>query len=124
MAEDPKDAEDGGVLRNLPRTRPGRRSDKRSAGRPAEAAGAAARRAEAGGGAAARTPRPKRAGAQRKPAGARPRRPAAAASEPGTEPSRGGPIEGAVHTAGKIAGAGARLAEGLAKEVLRRLPRP
>jgi hypothetical protein len=119
MAEDPK-TEDGGVLGNLPRTRPGRRSEKRSAGRPAEAAGAAAEKAEAGGGAAARTPRPKRATTRSRPAGARSRRPA----EPAPEPSRGGPIGDVVHTAGKVVGAGARVAEGLAKEVLRRLPRP
>jgi hypothetical protein len=103
MAEDPKGAEDAGVLGNLPRTRPGRRSDKRSAGRPAEAAGAAG----------ARTPRPKRAAAQRK-----------RASEPAPEPQRGGPIDDVLHGAGRIAGAGARIADGLAREVLRRLPRP
>jgi hypothetical protein len=112
MADDPKGADDAGVLGNLPHTRPGRRSDKRPAGRPAEAAGAAARKAETGDTAAARTPRPKR------------RRPAAPAHEPSPEPRRRGPIEDAVHTAGSIAGAGARIAEGLAKEVLRRLPRP
>ena len=113
MADDPKAADEGGVLGNLPRTRPGHRSDKRAAGRPAEATGAAARKAEAGGGAAPRTPRPRRAAARRKPA-----------TEPAADPQRVGPIEDAVHTVGKIAGAGARIAEGLAREVLRRLPRP
>jgi hypothetical protein len=112
MADDPKAAEEGGVLGNLPRTRPGHRSDKRAGGRPAEAADAAARRAEAGGGAAARTPRATR------------RRPSPPAPEPASAPSRSGPIEDVVHTAGRIAGAGARIAEGLAREVLRRLPRP
>jgi hypothetical protein len=111
MADDPTRAEDAGVLGNLPRTRPGRRSDKRPAGRPAEAAGAAARKAETGDAAAARTPR-------------RGRRPASPAQKPSPEPRRRGPIEDAVHAAGSIAGAGARIAEGLAKEVLRRLPRP
>jgi hypothetical protein len=111
MADEPKGAEDAGVLGNLPRTRPGRRSDKRSAGRPAESAGAAARKSETGGGAAARTPRPKR-------------RQSAPAPEPAPEERRKGPIEDALHTAGSIAGAGARVAEGLAREVLRRLPRP
>jgi hypothetical protein len=113
MADDPKAVDEGGVLGNLPRTRPGHRSDKRAAGRPAEAAGAAARKAEAGGGAAARTPRPKPTGARRRPAPAQPR-----------QSAEGGPIEDAVHTAGKLAGAGARIAEGLARKVLRRLPRP
>jgi hypothetical protein len=112
MADDPKAAKEGGVLGNLPRTRPGHRSDKRAAGRPAEAADAAARKAEAGGGAAARTPRPRR------------QRPSAPAPEQASAPSRSGPIEDVVHTAGRIAGAGARIAEGLAREVLRRLPRP
>jgi hypothetical protein len=109
MADDRNGAEDAGVLGNLPRTRPGRRSDKRAAGRPAEAAGAAARKAEAGHGAAARTPRPKRAATQRKTA---------------PEPQRGGPIDDALHTVGKVAGTGIRIADGLAREVLRRLPRP
>ena len=103
MAEDPKGPEEAGVLGNLPRTRPGRRSDKRAAGRPAEAAGAAD----------VRTSLPKRAGAQRK-----------RASEAAPEPRRGGPIEGVLHGAGRIAGAGVRIADGLAREVLRRLPRP
>ena len=111
MADEPKGAEDAGVLGNLPRTRPGRRSDKRSAGRPAEAAGAAARKSETGGGAAARTPRPKRP------------RPAAPAPEQAPERRRRGPIDDAVHTAGSIVGTGARIAEGVAREVLRRLPR-
>jgi hypothetical protein len=112
MADEPKGGEDAGVLGNLPRTRPGRRSDKRSAGRPAETAGAAARKSETGGGAAAQAPRPKR------------RRPAAPAPEPAPEPRRRGPIEDAVHTAGSIVGTGARIAEGVAREVLRRVPRP
>ena len=111
MADEPKGAEDAGVLGNLPRTRPGRRSDKRSAGRPAETAGAAARKSDTGGGAAARTPPPKR------------RRPAPAA-KPAPEPQRRGPIGEVVHTAGSLAGAGARVVDGLAREVLRRLPRP
>jgi hypothetical protein len=113
MAEDRNGAEDAGVLGNLPRTRPGRRSDKRAAGRPAEAAGAAARKAEAGHGAAARTPRPKRAATQRE-----------TAPQPPPEPHRGGPIDDALHTVGKVAGTGIRIADGLAREVLRRLPRP
>jgi hypothetical protein len=120
MADEPKPAEDGGVLGNLPRTRPGHRSEKRAAGRPAEAAGAAARKAEAGDGPAARTARP----TQRKPTGTRARRPAAPASEQPSESASGGILEGALHGAGRIAGAGARVAEGLARELVRRLPRP
>jgi hypothetical protein len=112
MAEDRVGAEDAGVLGNLPRTRPGRRSEKRSAGRPAAATDAAARTAETGGAAAARSPRPKG------------RRRAAARPEPPPEPRRRGPIEDALHAAGSIAGTGTRIAGGLAREVLRRLPRP
>ena len=42
----PPMAEEDGVLGNLPRSRPGKRSDKRGAGRPAGAAGAAGAKAE------------------------------------------------------------------------------
>ena len=112
MADDAQRAEDGGVLGNLPHTRPGRRSEKRAAGRPAETAGAAARKAEAGGAKAAATPRPRRA------------RSSAAAPEPADESGTGGPLEDLMHGAGKVAGAGVRVAGGLAKDLLRRLPRP
>ena len=40
------------------------------------------------------------------------------------EPRRGGPIDDALHTVGKVAGTGVRIADGLAREVLRRVPRP
>lgn len=123
MAEDPPRAADGGVLGNLPHSRPGRRSDKRGAKRPAAAAGAAAQKAEAGGGAAAKPPRSKRASASRKPAAARAKG-STPPPEPPPTPRSGGPVEDAVHTAGRIAGAGVRVTTGLAKEVLRRLPRP
>jgi hypothetical protein len=112
MADEVERGEDGGVLGNLPHTRPGRRSEKRAAGRPAETAGAAARKAEAGGAKAAATPRPRRA------------RSSAAAPEAAHESGTGGPLEDLMHGAGKVAGAGVRVAGGLAKELLRRLPRP
>jgi hypothetical protein len=112
MADDVERADGGGVLGNLPHTRPGRRSEKRAAGRPAEAAGAAARKAEAGGARAAATPRPS------------PARSSAAAREPADESGTGGPLEDLMHGAGKVAGAGVRVAGGLARELLRRLPRP
>jgi hypothetical protein len=120
MAEDPPRTPDGGVLGNLPHSRPGRRSEKRDAGRPAEATGAAAEKAEAIDSAAAKTPRPKRAARPRTPAAARPRRTQA----PTPEPRSRGPVEEAVHLAGRIAGTGVRVAGGVTKEVLRRLPRP
>jgi hypothetical protein len=124
MAEDPPRTPDGGVLGNLPHSRPGRRSEKRDAGRPAEAAGAAAEKAEAVDSAAAKTPRPKRAARPRTPAAARPKRPQAPPAPPPPEPRSRGPVEEAVHLAGRIAGTGVRVAGGVTKEVLRRLPRP
>jgi hypothetical protein len=90
MADDAQRAEDGGVLGNLPHTRPGRRSEKRDA--------------------KAAKPRAQRAGSS----------PAAPSSESGT----GAPLGDLMHGAEKVAGAGLRVAGGLAREVLRRLPRP
>ena len=112
------------MLGNLPHSRPGRRSEKRDAGRPAEAAGPAAEKAEAVGSATAKTPRPKRAARPRTPAAARTRRTQAPPAAPTPEPRRRGPVEEAVHLAGRIAGTGVRVAGGVTKEVLRRLPRP
>jgi hypothetical protein len=109
------------VLGNLPHSRPGRRSEKRDAGRPA---GAAAEKAEAMDSAAAKTPRPKRAARPRTPAAARPRRTQAPPAAPTPEPRSRGPVGEAVHLAGRIAGTGVRVAGGVTKEVLRRLPRP
>jgi hypothetical protein len=82
--------DDDGVLGNLPRSRPGRRS---------------AKRAQAG---AARAPK---------------RRPAASAPRPAPERTSD-PVGGALRTATGVAAAGARVANGVAREVLRRLPRP
>jgi len=89
--------DDPGVMGNLPRSRPGRRSDKRAtpgAKKPAARARSAA-------------PKPK--------AQARPR------SEPSRPaPERHDPITDAVRIGVRIAGAGLGLAAGIA----RRLPRP
>jgi len=142
--------DDGGVLGNLPNSRPGKRSTKRDsgAGRPAKAAEAAAAKAEADGkpaAKAARTPRAARtsakpgraaAGAGAKPkgkaAGAKPpaaarahagreRRPPAEPITPGAAPD---PVTAAVRTAAGIAVTGVRVAGALTNELLRRLPRP
>jgi hypothetical protein len=122
MADEQSTAGDGGVLGNLPHSRPGRRSQKRDAGRPGAAAGAAARKAEATDAAAARPAR-----ARRKAPAADPPKPARVVrGEPSAgAPARGtgGPIGDAVHTATKVAGTGVRVAGALAQEVLRRLPR-
>jgi hypothetical protein len=82
-------ADDGGVLGNLPRSRPGRRSEKRS----------------------------------EEPAPPSRQAPAAGASDPDDRPPAD-PIADAIRTATGAAAAGARVANGLAREVLRRLPRP
>ena len=74
-------AEDDGVLGNLPRSRPGRRSEKRTTREP---------------------PAPK------------PRAP-----EPETDP-----VGEALRMVGGLAAGGARVAQGVAREVLRRMPRP
>jgi hypothetical protein len=112
------------VLGNLPHSRPGRRSEKRDAGRPAEAAGAAAEKAEAVDSAAAKTPGPKPAARTRPPAAARPKRRQAPPAAAPPEPRSRGPVEEAVHLAGRIVGTGVRVAGAVTKEVLRRLPRP
>jgi hypothetical protein len=88
--------EESGVLGNLPRSRPGTRSQKRSA--PAARASTQAQP----------RPRPK---ARPKPA-------------PAPEHSASDPVSGAVRTAAKVAGGGLKLANGLTREVLRRLPKP
>jgi hypothetical protein len=81
-------ADDGGVLGNLPDSRPGRRSSKR----PAQS-GAAAK------------PRPQRA------------------AKPAPEQEQDDPVGEAIRTATGLATAGARVAQGVAREVVRRLPR-
>ncbi|MEA2363707.1 MAG: hypothetical protein QOD71_2852 [Thermoleophilaceae bacterium] len=77
--------DDGGVLGNLPHSRPGRRSSKRPA-TPRTA------------------PRP--------------------ATERIEEPAQSDPVGNAIRTATGLAAAGARVANGVAREVVRRLPRP
>jgi hypothetical protein len=83
-------ADDGGVLGNLPHSRPGRRSDKRAAA----------------------------------PGGVRPE-PAEAPEQPAPEgPAGTGSVGGVARAVTSLAGGGARAAHGIAREVLRRLPRP
>ena len=100
-------ADDGGVLENLPRSRLGKRSEKR-AGAGTKAAGKA------------------RATGAKRPtkAGATPRRPRAEPEPPPAERSHRDPIGGVIRGVVRTAGAGARVAGGVAREVLRRLPRP
>jgi hypothetical protein len=81
--------DDGGVLGNLPNSRPGRRSEKRPA-----TPGAAAKR-----------------------------RPAAAAQPAETQP-QADPVGDVIRAATGLASVSARVANGFAREVVRRLPRP
>lgn len=100
-------SDDESVLGNLPRSRPGRRSDKR--------AGGAAKAAATG---------PKPAAAKPNPAAAKPK-PPPAPPRPAAEPAPGGhPIGTAIRTVTGLAAGGARAANGLARGVLRRLPKP
>ncbi|MEA2421923.1 MAG: hypothetical protein QOF55_1022 [Thermoleophilaceae bacterium] len=140
MAADKSD--DPGVLGNLPRSRPGHRSDKRAAGgagraKPAaEAAtsGGTTARAKATAGAPSGRAKTTAAGKRRAASStaARQRKPAARPSEPAPErqarvpepaPERtprpsGDPLTGAVRLAGKVAEAGLKTAG----DLLRRLP--
>jgi hypothetical protein len=137
--------DEGGVLGNLPNARPGRRSTKRdagaskrpSAGTPAKTAAKAASRAEAESKPAAKPARsPKAARTSAKPG----RKAAGVASPP--PPSRGrstetrprvetapppaseDPVGAVVRTAAGLAATGMKVGGAVARELLRRLPRP
>jgi hypothetical protein len=118
--------DEGGVLGNLPSSRPGRRSTKRD--RPAKTAAKAAVKAEASGKAAAKpartskaartSPKPGRAAAGK--AGGEPRPPVERVpQQPGDDP-----VGAVVRTAAGLAVTGARVAGAVTQELLRRLPRP
>jgi hypothetical protein len=100
-----------GVLGNLPRSRPGRRSDKRGG----TSAGARAKKPPAKKPAAARAKPSTRAKPQPRP---QPRsRPAPA---PAARKSSADPVGQAIELAGKVAAVGVRTAA----EIVKRLPRP
>jgi hypothetical protein len=105
--------DDGGVLGNLPRSRPGQRSEKRT-GRAAKPAGPAKKAAPAGD--AAKQTR----GATREAT----KRPASAAGEAAPASRAGDPVGDAVRVVTGVAVTGVRVAGGVAREVVRRLPRP
>jgi hypothetical protein len=141
--DSPPMTDDGGVLGNLPRSRPGQRSEKRTgakraaspakagsggakAGRSSSSAAKAASRAERSAAPAAeKAPGSEpRSRARPKPA-AGPRQAAGAAAGEDQATARGGdPVGDAIRTVTGIATTGARVAGGVAREVLRRLPRP
>jgi hypothetical protein len=113
-----------GVLGNLPRSRPGQRSEKRGGARPAATAAAAKRKPAT---ASKRTATRKPASTARKPAArksaaaAQPRERAApprerSASQPAA--SSPDPLTFALRTAGKVAEVGLKTAGG----ILRRIP--
>ena len=108
--------DDPSVLGNLPRSRPGRRSDKRAGAKAAAGSTATPRTAAK---ASASKPKPKRTAASKPRAQAR--RSVATEPPPTQHPaSPTDPVSGAIRLAGQVAGAGFKVAG----EVLKRLPRP
>jgi hypothetical protein len=118
--------ETDGVLGNLPRSRPGVRSDKRASSKRAGGAGAAAGSPPAPTAKPSNKPRTK-AAAKRGAAGAPARNPAAkqsAAPPPQPPESSADPIGAALKAGEAVALTGLKVAGRVAGEVLRRLPRP
>jgi hypothetical protein len=118
--------DDGGVLGNLPNSRPGKRSAKRD--RPAKTAAKAATKAEAGGKAAAK---PARSSSRRTAAvkGGEGRRVAVDPVMRGKvqrDPaeSSGDAVGAVVRGAAGLAVTGVKVAGAVTQELLRRLPRP
>jgi hypothetical protein len=106
--------ENDGILGNLPRSRPGVRSEKRAGGkRTAAAGGAPGATPRAKPKAKSTTPKP-RAGTAKPPP----------PPPPPPAPKSDDPITLAVRTAGQVAETGFKVASRMAGEVLRRLPRP
>jgi hypothetical protein len=103
--------DDGGVLENLPRSRPGRRSEKRAS---ADAATTAK-----GSGAGA-----KRSGSTSKGSPSGPRRRAQTARPQEQARRSADPVGAVIRGAAKAAETGVRVAGAVAQEVLRRVPRP
>ena len=112
--------DDGGVLGNLPRSRPGQRSEKRTARGAARApkSTAGARPPAGEPRAAARTGDSRAAKRAGEP------RPASRTREPRPASRAGDPVGDAIRTVTGVATTGARVAGGVAREVIRRLPRP
>ena len=128
--------DEGGVLENLPNSRPGKRSAKRD--RPAKAAEKAAVRAEASGAAAAaaRGTKAKRGGTPRRTTAVK-----GGGSEdrvdvdrdmrrqgrhdPGSpQETSGDPLGAAIRTAAGLAVTGVKVGGAVTKALFRRLPRP
>jgi hypothetical protein len=144
--------DDGGVLGNLPNSRPGQRSEKRDsgAGRPASAAARAAAKAEKTDAPAAKPARKSRTSAKpgRKAAGVAgpgsakgrttavkggdagdafdldPAMRAKGRNDPVPPPASEDPVGAVVRTGASIASAGVKVAAAVTRELFRRLPRP
>ena len=142
--------DDGGVLGNLPNSRPGKRSEKRE--RPASSAARAAEKAEIEGTAAAKPAKKSRASAKpgaraagkASPKAGAGRKRTAAVKTPGSgdrvgvDPAMRGerihdpvpppptedPVGAVVRTAAGVAVTGVRVAGALSRELFKRLPRP
>ncbi len=115
-------ADDEGVLGNLPKSRPGKRSAKRDSAPNAKrgASGSTPAKTSAG--------RPAKAAGKAEAAGKRAAKPPPAPRQPPTEPlapePRGDAVEAVVRTAAGLAVTGVRVAGAVTQELLRRLPRP
>ena len=118
--------QDGGVLGNLPRSRPGTRSERRTEGggkRPAKAAERAAQSAERGGRPAARAARTATPRGAARASTSRAGSTRGIADDPVPRRAPDDRVGDAVRGAAKLAGTGLRITAGLAQEFLRRLPR-
>ena len=103
--------DDPGLLGNLPRSRPGTRSDKRATGSAAKPK-PAAKSEPVGAKTGPKGPTPK---TRPKIANPKPR--------PAPQPSPGDPVTETLKVAARIAGAGASTVNGVTRGILRRLPR-
>jgi hypothetical protein len=108
----PRVTDDPGVMGNLPRSRPGRRSEKRSTASKPPAKGGAKGRASGSAGSTA-----KKGASGSPPRGAASQAPRAGGGQTARGPD---PVGDAVRIAAKVAGTGLGIATG----ILKRLPRP
>ena len=129
-------ADDGGVLGNLPNSRPGKRSEKRNAGagRPAKSAARAAKKAERSG-AGPKPAQRKRTAAVKKPGsgdgvgvvpdmhGTRRHDPVPPPRDQVPPSPAEDPVGAVVRTAAGVAATGVRVAGAVSRELLKRLPR-
>jgi hypothetical protein len=128
--------EEPGLLGNLPRSRPGTRSGKRDStgSQPAPEREQAAKPGKGGRASAAKSTGSVKSKAPAKQAPTRQKAARNAPSRPPTPSGKSIPVgvaddkpkqsKGPLHQAAKAAGTGLRVAEGVTREVLRRLPRP